>query len=83
MIPKPFTLIAETAKKAFATGDYNLATAAAEALVSLGDPRGLAVLEQSSHDASVTARLKEQLSQYQELLRKVVAAASSHSAQQP
>lgn len=81
--PKAFTLIAETATKAFATGDSNLATAAAEALVSLGDPRGLAVLEQLSHDASVTPRLKEQLSQYQELLRKVVAAAAGQGAKQP
>ncbi|MGZ8843957.1 MAG: M1 family aminopeptidase, partial [Pyrinomonadaceae bacterium] len=73
--PMAFTLIADTAMKAFANGDFNLFTAAGEALVSLGNPRGFAVLEQISHDASVTPRLKERLSQYQELLRKVVAGA--------
>lgn len=81
--PKAFTLIADTAMKAFANGDFNLATAAGEALASLGNPRGFAVLEQISHDASVAPRLKEQLSQYQELLRKVVAGAPSSGAHQP
>jgi len=81
--PKAFILLTETATRAFATGDSSLATAAGEAFVSLGDPRGLAVLEQMSHEASVTPRLKEQLSQYQQLLRKVVAAAASQGAKQP
>lgn len=81
--PKAFPLIADTAIKAFANGDFNLATAAGEALVSLGNPRGFAVLEQISHDVSVTTRLKERLSQYQELLRKVVAGAPGSGAHQP
>lgn len=81
--PRVFTLIADTATKAFAIGDFNLATAAGEALVSLGDPRGLEVLEQVSHDASVTPRLKEQVSQYQEQLRKLVAGAVSPGTPQP
>ncbi len=81
--PKAFTLVADTAMKAFANGDFNLATAAGEALVSLGNPRGFAVLEQIGHDASVTSRLKERLNQYQELLRKVVAGAPSSGAHQP
>jgi aminopeptidase N len=81
--PRAFSLLAETAIKAFAIGDWNLATAAGESLVSLGDPRGLAVLEQVSRDASVTTRLKEQLSQYQERLRKAVAAAAGQGVKQP
>jgi aminopeptidase N len=81
--PRAFDFIAETAVKAFQAGDFNLATASAEALVSLGDPRGLAVLEQINRDAAVTERLKAQLSAYQELLRKVVAGAPKSDAQHP
>ena len=81
--PRAFTLISDTATKAFAIGDYSLATAAGEALVSLGDPRGLAVLEQIGHDGSVTPRLKEQVTQYQEQLRKVVAGAASPGPSHP
>ena len=73
--PKAFTLLAEIAMKAFSTGDYNLATAAGDALVSLTDPRGLSVLEQINRDASVTPRLKERLREYEQQLRMVVAAA--------
>jgi len=81
--PKAFTIISDTATKAFANGNYSLATAAGEALVSLGDPRGLAVLEQIGQDASVTPRLKEQVTQYQEQLRKVVAGAGSPGPSHP
>lgn len=71
---KAFTRLAETARRAFSTGDYNLATAAGDALVSLTDPRGLSVLEQINRDASVTPRLKERLREYEQQLRTVVAA---------
>ncbi len=81
--PRAFTLITETATKAFPAGDSNLATAAGEALVSLGDPRGLAVLEQIGRDESLTSRRKEQISQYQQQLRKVVAAAAGQGSKQP
>jgi aminopeptidase N len=75
--PKAFALIAETARKAVASGNSNLATAAGSALVALGDPRGLAVLEEMSQVESVTPKLKEQLDEYQVLLRRVVAATGS------
>jgi len=81
--PRAFTLISDAAMKAFAIGDYSLATAAGEALVSLGDPRGLAVLEQISQDGLVTPRLKEQVTQYQEQLRKVVAGTASPGPSHP
>ena len=81
--PRSFTLIADTASKAFANGDFNLAAAAGEALVSLGDPRGLGVLEQIGQDSSISRRLKEQLSQYQQLLRKVAAGAANPGVKQP
>jgi aminopeptidase N len=81
--PKAFTLIAETARKAVARGDSNLLAAAGEALVSLGDPRGIEVLDQMSHEVSVAPQLREQLSDYQEVLRKVVAANASQGIKQP
>jgi aminopeptidase N len=81
--PEAFTLIAEMAPKAFAGGDFNLATAAGEALVSLGDPRGVAVLEQINKDPAVSARRKEQLREYQERLRKAVAGTSNPGTRQP
>lgn len=81
--PRAFDFIAASAVKAFQAGDFNLATASAEALVSLGDSRGLAVLEQIGKDPSVNERLKGQLSAYQELLRKVVAGAPKSNAQHP
>jgi aminopeptidase N len=81
--PKAFTVIADIATKAFASGDFNLATAVGEALVGLGDPRGLAVLEQISRNASVTPRLKDRLSQYEEQLRKAVAGSPHTRTTQP
>lgn len=81
---KAFTLISETATQAFGSGDFNLGTASAEALVSLGDPRGLVVLDQISQSASGTPQLRELLSQFQERLRKVTTTgASTPGTQQP
>jgi len=49
----------------------------------LGDPRGLAILEEIGHDAKLTERQKQQVSQYQEQLRKVVAGAPSSGSTHP
>ena len=81
--PKAFELIAETATKAVASGDINLATSSGEALVSLGDSRGLAVLEQISRDPLVTEELKAHLSEYRELLQKAVAGTPGSGSQHP
>jgi len=81
--PRAFTLIADATAKAFSHRDLDLATAAGEALVSLGDPRGLAVLEQIDQDALISTRLKEQLRQFRELLRKVAAGAANPGVKQP
>ena len=81
--PQAFTLIAETANKAFGSDDFTLATAAGEALVSLGDPKGLAVLEQIGTNPDTPSQLKSRISEYQESLRKSVAATGSQGAQQP
>ena len=81
--PQAFGLIADTASKAFESGDYGLATAAGEALVSLGDPRGLAVLEQISHNPAMPQQLASRLGEYQESLRKAVAETTSPGTQHP
>jgi aminopeptidase N len=78
--PKAFSLIAEAATKAFAAGDFNLTPAAGEALVSLGDPRGLEVLEQIGHSSGLTERQKRQVGEYQAQLRKVIAGGPSSGA---
>jgi len=80
---RAFSLIAETTAKAFAAGDYNLATSAGDALVSLGDARGLAVLDQVSHDVNVSGRLKTRLGEYQGELRKSVAGNPNPGGQHP
>jgi aminopeptidase N len=81
--PKAFALIAEVARKAFDSGDYNLATAAGEAIVSLSDSKGLAVLEQIGHNNGISPRLRARLGEYQESLRKSVAGAGGQGAQHP
>lgn len=45
--PRSFDLIADTFRQAAATFNFNLANSAGEALVALGDQRGLAVLEEA------------------------------------
>ncbi|MGH9873911.1 MAG: M1 family aminopeptidase, partial [Pyrinomonadaceae bacterium] len=80
---RAFTLVAETARKAFASGDLNLATAAGDALVSLGDPRGLAVLEQIGRNTEISGRLKNRLGEYQAELRKAMAGTASQGVQHP
>jgi aminopeptidase N len=81
--PRAFSLVAETAARAFESGEYALATAAGEALVSLGDSRGLAVLEQISQNTQISGPLKILLREYQESLRKAVAGTASQGTQHP
>jgi aminopeptidase N len=81
--PKAFSLIADVARKAFEVADYNLATAAGEALVSLSDAKGLAVLEQIAHNSGISGRLKSRLGEYQESLRKSIGGTAGQGAQHP
>jgi hypothetical protein len=81
--PKAFPLIAETATKAYASSDFNLASASGEALVSLGDPRGLPVLEQIGRNESLSQRQRNQISGYQDQLRKLVAGTPGRDSRQP
>jgi aminopeptidase N len=45
--PRSFQLIGDTFTQAVSSGDFNLGVAAAEALVTLGDQRGVALFEQA------------------------------------
>jgi aminopeptidase N len=81
--PEAFNVIAQMAPQAFAAGDFTLALAAGDALISLGDPRGLAVLEQIGSNPAVTAAWKTRLSEYQDRLRKAVAATPNPGVKQP
>lgn len=74
-----FGLIARTAQGAFDSGNQELAKAAGEALVSLGDPRGVTVLEQIIRSSAVPDYLKTQLDGYLAALRKSSAGNGSRS----
>jgi len=80
---RAFSLIAQTAGKAFESGDFGLATAAGDALVSLGDAKGLAVLDQISRNSEISERLKTRLSEYQGELRRTVARTPGTGTQHP
>ncbi|HLO00339.1 MAG TPA: M1 family aminopeptidase [Pyrinomonadaceae bacterium] len=80
---RAFDLISESASKAFASGDYALATAAGEALVSLGDSKGIEVLEQISRNATLSGTLKSRIADYLELLRKSMAGTDGTGVKHP
>jgi HEAT repeat protein len=68
-----FERLATRVRGAFQSGEYGLSVAAGEALVALGNPKGLAVLEQLNGDPTITGRLKTRLGEYSEMLQKTVA----------
>lgn len=80
---KAFDLIGGIARRAFEFSDYNLATAAGEALVSLSDSKGLALLEEISHNPAISGRLRTRLDEYQAALRKSVAGTPGKGTQHP
>jgi len=81
--PQAFSLIAETAGKAFESDNFTLATAAGEALVNLGDAKGLQLLEKISKNPELPLQLKARLAEYQESLRKSVAGTAGQGNRQP
>jgi len=80
--PEAFTIVATTASNAFAEGNATLATAAGEALVSLGDPRGIEVLERIGR-GTLTERLKPRVAEYVQSLRKSISASGRSTTQHP
>jgi aminopeptidase N len=68
--PRAFSVISDTLTKAFDTGDFALGVASAEALVGLGDPRGLAVFEQVKQSASSNPQVIEMITGFRDRLQK-------------
>jgi len=81
--PRAFALVSEEIAEAFKRGDFTLLTASAEALVSLGDPRGLEVFERLTKETGGRLLFTSFLAQFPELLRKKIAAAEKPADKQP
>lgn len=81
--PRAFPVIVDIARNAFRNGDFALANAAGEALVNIGDRKGLAILEEISHNKLVNEGLKARAVVYAEMLRKAVAGNPSSGPQHP
>lgn len=65
-----FPILSETISQAFDKGDFNITSASAEALVALGDARGLAVFDDLLKKAGDTPQFRGFLTQFQERLRR-------------
>ncbi len=74
-----FKLIARTGQAAFEAGNKEIYTAAGEALVNLGDPRGIEVLARISNSTALPAYLKSDVETYLVQLSKTVAGAPKSS----
>jgi aminopeptidase N len=81
--PRAFPLISEMLKQSVNRLDFALLTGSAEALVSLGDSRGLTVFEEISKQEGNPPQLQTMLTQYQERLRKSSASADKPATPQP
>lgn len=68
--PRTFPLISEMFKQAFAKGQFGLVFPAAEALVTLGDQRGLAVFEELGKKAGDNPQILGLLMQFASRLRQ-------------
>src|SRR5882724_3127142 len=81
--PRVFPIVAEAISDAFGRRDFGLGVAAAEALVDLADPRGLAILDTLAKNAEGSPQVKGLLLQFQTHLRKVAGAGPPAASQQP
>ena len=81
--PRAFSVISDTLTRAFDTGDFSLGVASAEALIGLGDPRGLAVLDRIRQSASTNPRMIEMLTGFRDRLQKVTTEAASPGTPKP
>jgi len=81
--PRAFAVVADSATRSFAAGDFALATASGEALVNLGDRKGLTILEELSNNKAVSDRFKGRLAEYTKLLREAIAATPNPGPQHP
>jgi len=74
--PRAFPIVAEAISDAFKRRDFNIGIAASEALVSLGDPRGLSILDTLLKQAEGSPQIRGILMQFQSQLRKVASGQS-------
>jgi aminopeptidase N len=81
--PRVFALVSAELAQAFENGDFALVAASAEALVNLGDPRGLSVFEQLTKDPAGRPQLTAFLGQFQERLRKSTAGVEKPTSKEP
>ncbi len=75
-----FPMIAENLTQALDRPDFPLAIASAEALISLGDPRGVALFDQLSKQAEGLPRIQGLIGTFQERLMKKLQEAAKHPA---
>lgn len=80
--PRVFAIIADTLTQALGRADFNLAFASAEALVSLGDQRGLALFDELFKQAEGVPQIQGLIRTFQEQLKKNVEGASKPPASQ-
>jgi HEAT repeat protein len=81
--PRTFSVISDTVTKAYETGDFSLGVASAEALVGLGDPRGLAIFDQIRKSASSNPRMVEMLTGFRDRLQKATTEAANPGTAKP
>jgi HEAT repeat protein len=67
-----YPLIAENLSQALERSDFNLAFASAEALVSLGDPRGLTLFEDLAKHAEARPQIQGLIRNFQDQLKKKI-----------
>jgi aminopeptidase N len=75
--PQAFSTLSSVARNAYEAGDKELATATSEALVSLGDPKGLAVFEEIARNPAIPEYLKGNLTSFEEALRRTSGASAN------
>jgi aminopeptidase N len=81
--PKVFPLVTEIARRAFDRNDFGTLIPAVEALVAIGDSRGLPILDQMIKESGQVPQLRDQLTTLQEQLRKSAASSSAPATPRP
>jgi aminopeptidase N len=70
--PRVYPVITDSFTQALGRTDFNLAFASADGLVSLGDPRGLTLMEQLSKTYESVPQIQGLIRTYQDQLRKKI-----------
>jgi hypothetical protein len=73
----------EIARRAFDRNDFGTLIPAVEALVAIGDSRGLPILDQMIKESGQVPQLRDQLTTLQEQLRKSAASSSAPATPRP